>query len=133
MEPAAGVALFCSLAAYAGQAEQVVPALCADLTAAIGAAQIADVAMSEFVACFARQARADDPTAVIPGCEHTEPVPGDPVDDVFEHAVSSAMKINFTRPMQSAAVHALGAVVVTFLLMFALPRGNLDKKVVIKT
>lgn len=123
-----GVALFGSLAAYAGQsAEQAAPTLHSDLSAAFGDEQIADVAMTEFVDCFAAQARADDPTAVIPGCEHPEPIPGDPVDDAFVNAVATAMKLNFTRAMQSAALYALGAVVATFLLVFALPREKQDK------
>jgi len=34
------------------------------------------------------------------------------------------MKLNFTHAMQSAALYALGAVAVTILLVFALPKGK---------
>lgn len=117
-----GVALFGSLAAHAEQAASAAaPQLRADLTAAFGSEERADIAMVEFVPCFAMQANADDPTAVIHGCEHPEPVPGDPIDDAFVTAVATAMKLNFTQAMQSAALYALGAVAATFLLVFALP------------
>ncbi len=120
-----GVALFGSLATYAGEAAtDAAPQLRTDLTAAFGSQETADAAMAEFVPGFARQASAGDPTAVIPGCEHPVAVPGDPVDDAFVNAVNSAMKLNFTHAMQSAALYALGAMVVTFLLVFALPKGK---------
>lgn len=120
-----GVALFGSLATYAEQsATEAEPQLRADLSAAFGNEQTADVAMTEFVPCFTLQATADDPTAVVPGCEHPAPVPGDPIDDAFVTAVATAMKLNFTQAMQSAALYALGAVVMTFLLVFALPAGR---------
>ena len=118
-----GVALFGSLATYAGDAAtQVTPQLREELTAAFGDATIADAAMAEFVPCFAAQARAGDPTVTIPGCAHPEPVPGDPIDDAFVTAVATALKLNFTQAMQTAALYALGAVVITFLLVFALPK-----------
>jgi predicted MFS family arabinose efflux permease len=117
-----GVALFGSLAAYAEQAaSEAAPQLRTELTAAFGSAEHADIAMVEFVPCFALQAKADDPTVVIHGCEHPAPVPGDPVDEAFLSAVDTAMKLNFTQAMQSAALYALGAMAATFLLVFALP------------
>jgi EmrB/QacA subfamily drug resistance transporter len=117
-----GVALFGSLATYAEQAaSEAAPQLRTDLTAAFGSEERADIAMVEFVPCFALQANADDPTVVIHGCEHPETVPGDPVDEAFLSAVATAMKLNFTQAMQSAALYALGAVAATFLLVFALP------------
>lgn len=117
-----GVALFGALAANAGPAaEAVTPQLRSDLTAAFGSEETADAAMAEFVPCFVAQANADDPTTVIPGCEHPAPVPGDPIDEAFITAASTALKLDFTPAMRSAALYALGAVVLTFLFVFALP------------
>lgn len=118
-----GVALFGSLAAYAGEAAtQVTPQLRQDLTVAFGDATTADAATAEFAGCFAAQAGADDPTATIPGCEHREPIAGDPIDDAFVTAAATALKLNFTRAMQMAALYALGAVAITFLMVIALPK-----------
>ncbi len=118
-----GVALFGSLAAYAEQAAtEAAPQLRADLSAAFGDEVIADAAMAEFVPCFVAQAGADDPAVTVPGCEHPQPVPGDPVDDAFVAAADAALRTNFTRAMQMAALTALGGVVVTFLLVFLLPK-----------
>ncbi len=118
-----GIALFGSVGAFAEQAAtQTAPRLRSDLTIAFGDAAIADAAMAEFVPCFVAQARANDPTALVPGCEHPEPMPGDPVDDAFVSAAGTARKLNFTQAMQTAALYALGAVVVTFLLVFLLPK-----------
>jgi EmrB/QacA subfamily drug resistance transporter len=117
-----GVALFGSLATNAGPAATAaVPQLRTDLTVAFGSAATADAAMADFVPCFVAQANADDPTAAVPGCEFPPPVAGDPVDDAFATAASTALKLDFTEAMQNAALYALAAVVITFLLVFALP------------
>ncbi len=118
-----GVALFGSLAASAGEAATAAaPQLRAELTAAFGSEAIAEAAMAEFVDCFAAQASAGDPTVTPPGCAHPEPVAGDPVDEAFLAAVATARARNFSQAMPVAALCALGAVGITFLLVFALPR-----------
>lgn len=121
-----GIALFGSLAATAEQsATQVAPQLRADLTTAFGDETVAAAAMNEFVPCFVAQASADDPTATVPGCEHPEPVPGDPIDEAFVTAAQAALALNFTQAMQTAALSALGGVVMTLLLALALPAARL--------
>jgi EmrB/QacA subfamily drug resistance transporter len=117
-----GVALFGSLAAYAeDSATAVVPQLRTDLTAAFGSEETANAALADFVPCFVAQANAGDPTATVPGCEFPEPVPGDPIDQAFVTAADTALKLDFTQAIERAAIYALGAVVITFLLVFALP------------
>ena len=117
-----GVVLFGSLAANAGAAATAVtPQLRQDLTAAVGSAATAEVAMADFVPCFVAQANADDPTATVPGCEFPPPVPGDPVDAAFATAAATALQLDFTQAMQGAVLSAVAAVGVTFLLVLALP------------
>ena len=118
-----GMVLFGSLAANAElAATAVTPQLRQDLTAAFGSAATAETAMADFVPCFVAQAKAGDPTATVPGCEFPPPGPGDPVDEAFATAAGTALKLDFTQAMQSAALSAVAAVTVTFLLVFALPR-----------
>lgn len=124
-----GIALFGSLGTFAEQAAtQAVPTLRTELSIAFGDKAKADAAMLEFVPCFVAQARANDPTIRIPGCEHPDSVPGDPIDDAFVSAASTALKLNFTQAMQTAALYALGAVVVTLLLVFLLPKPDPQDK-----
>lgn len=122
-----GVAFFGALATNAAPAaEAVTPQLRSDLTAAFSSEATADAAMAEFVPCFTARAQADDPTVAIPGCEFSEPVAGDPVDAAFATAVQRAMALNFTQAMQRAALFTLGGVLLTFLLMLAMPKRKLE-------
>ena len=122
-----GVALFGSLATYAeASATAAVPQLRTDLTAAFGSEETANAALADFVPCFVAQANAGDPTATVPGCEFPEPVPGDPIDQAFVTAAGTALKLDFTQAIEHAAIYALGAVVITFLLVFALPSQKPD-------
>lgn len=117
-----GIALFGTLAATAPEAaDAAVPQLRADLTEAFGSQATADAAVAEFADCFTARAAADDPIAPIPGCSQSEPVPGDPIDDAFVAASNTALKANFSRAIQVAALFALGAVIATGLLVFLLP------------
>ena len=50
--------------------------------------------------------------------------PGDPIDEAFTGAVAAALRIDFTRAMEVAALYALAAVGITGLLVCLLPRAK---------
>jgi EmrB/QacA subfamily drug resistance transporter len=116
-----GVVLFGALGSGAGHAAATAtPALRQDLAAAGMPAGAADRAVGQFSQCFERRARAADPTANPSGCP--QPAAGDPAGEAFSRAAGTALAANFSHAVQLAAACAFGAILLTFLLAFALPR-----------
>src|SRR5205814_2246431 len=73
-----------------------------------------------FTDCFERQSNATDPTATPPGCP--APDTSNPAGAAFSKAASAALKDNFVHSIQIAALSTLVAVVLTYLLVFFLPK-----------
>lgn len=120
-----GLVLFGALAQGAqGAATEATPELRQDLTAVGLSERAADAAASEFTRCFVKRNDSTDPTATPPGCPEPEArgPNGNPTSTAFADAANSAVATNFTRAVQPAALCALGAVVVSFLLVFLLPQ-----------
>ncbi len=120
-----GLVLFGALAQGAqGAATQATPELRQDLTASGLNERAADAAASEFTRCFVKRTDSTDPTATPPGCPEpgTANQTGNPTSKAFADAADSAVATSFTRAVQPAAMCALGAVVVSFLLVFMLPK-----------
>ena len=116
-----GVVLFGALGSGAAHAAATAtPALRQDLAAAGMPAGAADRGVSQFSQCFERRARGADPTANPPGCPR--PAAGDPTGQAFARAAGTALADNFSHALQLAAAGAFGAVLLTFLLVFVLPR-----------
>jgi EmrB/QacA subfamily drug resistance transporter len=115
-----GVALFGSLASNAPHAAvRGAPRLEQRLMAAGLSSPAARAGAAHFAACFATQSRALDPSVTPPGCG-----PGrDPAAAiVFRDAGRQALASNFTHGVQVAALYALGAIILTLLLVLLLPR-----------
>jgi EmrB/QacA subfamily drug resistance transporter len=115
-----GVALFGSLSSYAPRAAAATaPRLQHQLIAAGLSGPAASGVASGFPGCFTRQTRSADPTVPPPGCQASH---GGPAAVAIASATRAALARNFTRGAQIAMAWALGAVVLTFLLCFLLPR-----------
>lgn len=115
-----GIALFGSLAANADRAAAVAVPQLRDHLATEGLNQGAiDGAVAGFVRCFDDRAAATDPSMVPASCP--QPSADDPLTAAFGEAAEVALRYNFTQAIQVAALYALGAVVVTFLLVFLVP------------
>lgn len=117
-----GVALFGTLGtSAAGAAEAVAPQLRMSLTAAGVPAASVEAGVDQFVRCFVRQSNAVDPTVAPVGCP-TATGSEDPVASAYSDAAAQAQRRSFTDAIERAALWALGALVVTFLLAFLLPK-----------
>ena len=120
-----GVALFGTLGTSAGTAANAaMPELRARLGMLGMPPAAIDSSVAEFAHCFELRANANDPSVTPPGCP--SPSPDDPIASAFADAASAAQRRSFTGAVQVAAVYALGAIVLTFLLVFALPRRQTD-------
>ncbi|HEY3685814.1 MAG TPA: MFS transporter [Streptosporangiaceae bacterium] len=116
-----GVALFGAVGSAApdAAAKAAVP-LRAELAATgMGPARTA-AAADGFARCFALRSRAADPSSPVAGCP--EATGHDPVARAYARAAATARADAFTDALQPAAACALGGIVLTFLLVFALPR-----------
>ncbi|MGN9911282.1 MFS transporter [Phytohabitans sp. LJ34] len=112
----AGVVLFGALGSYApNAAADATPQLQTSLVAAGAPPAQAEAATASFTDCFVRQSRASDPTATPPGCPQ-------PDGGAFEAAAESALATNFNRAVQWTVAAVLVGVILTFLLVFLLPR-----------
>jgi EmrB/QacA subfamily drug resistance transporter len=117
-----GVAMFGALGSGATHAAtKTTTILRANLAATGLSGPAADAAMRRFVRCFHTQANASDPTVTPPHCTS---VSND--SDSFERAASAALKDNFGRAVQIGSLYALGAIVLTFCLVFVLPRRRAE-------
>ncbi|MCG5447219.1 MFS transporter [Micromonospora sp. NIE79] len=116
----AGVVLFGTLGSYSGTAaEKASPELQASLVAAGLPPAEASAATTTFADCFIRQSRASDPTATPPGCADSAP---GPVGEAFDSAATRALETNFNRAVQWTVGAVLIGVILTFLLVYLLPR-----------
>ena len=116
-----GVALFGLVGSAApGVAGRAATTLRTDLVAAGMSPARAASSSSEFVRCFTLRSRSTDPSSPVRGCPTA--TGHDPVSAAFSQAATAARAEAFTEALQPAAACALGGVVLTFLLVFALPR-----------
>jgi EmrB/QacA subfamily drug resistance transporter len=115
-----GVALFGALGTHAdASAQAVLPQLRTELAAAGMPASQIESSVSDFTRCYVARSNALDPTVTPPGCPQAQQ---GPIGDAFTAAVDRAQRDNFTDGIQRGAIWALGALVVTFLLVFVLPK-----------
>jgi EmrB/QacA subfamily drug resistance transporter len=122
-----GAALFASLGAYAPRAAAAtLPQLRTELAAARFTPALATQSTHRFSACFQAQVGSQDPTVAPAGC--AEGGTG-PVTAAFSGAARRALALDFTHAVQWAGLCALGALVLTLLLVFLLPRrtGHADR------
>jgi EmrB/QacA subfamily drug resistance transporter len=118
-----GVALFGALGSHAvTSADRSAAALRSDLVAAGQDSSTAARGAVAFADCYVAQSTAADPTRTPPGCP--APTRGDPVAGAYAAAADRAQADNFTRAAVVASWWSLAAIVVTFLLVFLLPRGR---------
>jgi EmrB/QacA subfamily drug resistance transporter len=119
-----GVALFGAVGAGAAAAvAQDRSAVRARLVATGMPASTVDSTMAGYERCFVARARSTDPTAVPPGCP-ADSAAGDPVGDALGAAARTALARDFSHGVLVAGWYALGAVLVTFVLVFLLPAGR---------
>ncbi len=85
-----------------------------------------DPAVATFTTCFEKRAHSSDPSAVPAGCPAPDATATDPVSTAFERAAATALANNFSDAAQQALFISLGLVVITFFLVFALPRRVAD-------
>lgn len=118
-----GAALFGVLGAGALHASKGAAVTLGRQLEAAGLSHHAVVAATDhFTSCFQAQSRSADPTAIPPGCHH--PVAHGPIGTAYLHAAHNALAQDFTHAIQIAAVVALAAVVLTYFLVYLLPRGK---------
>src|SRR5579872_683660 len=111
-----GVALFTALANHAaGSATQAVPQLSHQLSVAGTPPRVVSRETATFASCFQRQAHATDPTAVPPGCPSSA---AGRTGAAFMQAAGTALHDNYTAAMRISLFYPLGALVLTFLLVF---------------
>ncbi|MGI8484859.1 MAG: hypothetical protein ACR2OU_11435 [Thermomicrobiales bacterium] len=118
-----GIALFGGLQTGANSASAGVTGnLRTELVAAHMPADQIDPLVETFTACFEKRAYASDPTAVPTGCPVPDANATDPVSIALEKAAGTALANNFSSAAQQALFISMGLVVITFFLVFALPR-----------
>jgi EmrB/QacA subfamily drug resistance transporter len=118
---AVGVVLFGALGSHAlASANAVEPALRQQLAEAGAPADAVDGAVATFKDCFDRQSSANDPTVPPAGC----PTPDgtNPAGKAFVDSASTALRYNFTYSVKIAALSTVVALVLTFLMVFFLPK-----------
>jgi EmrB/QacA subfamily drug resistance transporter len=117
-----GVVLFSVLGTHAKTSvTSVTPELRQGLAVAHVTGPAADRAIHTFVTCFGRQSNAADPAMTPSGCP--APNPSTPTGAAFVRATAPALKTNFSVAAQVASGAALIGIVITFLLVFLLPRN----------
>lgn len=123
-----GIAFFGTLQATAlDSAQEVAPRLRAELAATgmMGSTANVDAAAQQFVVCYDKRARSDDPSKPAPGCPNGGA--SDPVGATFDRAAQRTARLNFTEAVRAGAFVSLGLVVAAFLLVFALPGRPADQ------
>jgi EmrB/QacA subfamily drug resistance transporter len=116
-----GAVLFGGLGSHAGTAATDASGQLRDQLATAGVTgSAADSSVASFTDCFVRQSTAMDPTAVPPGC--AAPDTSSPTGAAFANAASTALEDNFSRGAQLAIIWAIGAILLTFLLVAFLPK-----------
>jgi EmrB/QacA subfamily drug resistance transporter len=118
-----GAALFGVLGAGAAHASKSAAVTLGHQLKAAGLNHYAVISgTARFTRCFRAQSASPDPTATPPGCHH--PVAHGPIGTAYLHAANGALAADFTHAIQIAALVALAAVVITYLLVYLLPRSK---------
>lgn len=118
-----GIILFGALQTGASSAAHgVTDDLRSELAAAGMPTSQVDASVTLFTECFERRANSSDPTAVPEGCPQPDPHAADPISTAFERAAATALGENFSIGAQRALLCSLALVVITFFLIFLLPR-----------
>jgi EmrB/QacA subfamily drug resistance transporter len=117
-----GIVLFSVLGAHAKTSvASVAPQLSHNLAAAHVPAPSIQHSVSTFTTCFGRQSDSADPIVTPPGCP--PPNGSTPAGASFVHAAASALDSDFRFAVQVASGAALVGILITFLLVFLLPRN----------
>jgi EmrB/QacA subfamily drug resistance transporter len=122
-----GVALFGSISAGAAHAAgQATPVLRKDLSAASPGNPVTRAETTRFATCFEARAKSSDPTTPPPGC--AVPSAASPAAKAFQAAGQDALAQDFSPATVAACLYALGAIVLTVLLIPFLPKHGQDGK-----